>query len=74
MFLFKKTYKTNDGVVVDVAFFEDTSVGIMSKTFLGAAIYSNHVCLDVGCSAEDVLQAIISGIAKVREVSALWNQ
>ncbi|UVX31885.1 hypothetical protein A2a_00031 [Klebsiella phage VLCpiA2a] len=72
MFLFKKTYTTHDGVIVEVSIFEDTSVGIISETFLGAAIYRNHVCLDVGCSEEDILQAIISGIAKVREVSALW--
>lgn len=73
MFLFKKKYTTHDGVIVEVSIFEDTSVVIMSETFLGAAIYSNYVCLDVGCSAEDVLQAITSGVAKVRGVSALWN-
>lgn len=73
MFLFNKTYTTHDGVIVDVSIFEDTSVGVVSKTSPLAAIYSYHVCLDVGCSAEDVLQAIISGVAKVREVSALWN-
>lgn len=73
MFLFQKTYKTKDDIVVDVAVFEDTSARVISEVFLGPAVYRNHVCLERKPSPETILEAIISGIAKAREVAADWN-
>jgi hypothetical protein len=73
MFLFQKIYKTKDDIVVDVAVFEDTSARVISEVFLGPAVYRNHVCLERGSSQEDILEAIVSGVVKAREVAADWN-
>ena len=73
MFLFQKIYKTKDDIVVDVAVFEDTSARVISEVFLGPAVYRNHVCLERKSSPEDILGAMVSGIAKAREVAADWN-
>lgn len=73
MFLFQKIYKTKDDVVVDVAIFEDNSARVISEIFLGPAVYRNHVCLERGAAQEAILEAIVSGIAKAREVAADWN-
>lgn len=74
MFLFQKIYKTKDGIVVDVAIFEDRSARVISEVFLGPAVYRNHVCLERGAAPEVILEAIVSGVAKAREVEATWNQ
>lgn len=73
MFLFQKIYKTKDGIVVDVAVFEDTSARVISEVFLGPAVYRNHVCLERKSPPESILEAMVSGIAKAREVAADWN-
>jgi len=73
MFLFQKIYKTKDDIVVDVAVFEDNSARVISEVFLGPAVYRNHVCLERKSSPEDILEAMVSGIAKAREVAADWN-
>lgn len=74
MFLFQKIYKTKDGIVVDVAVFEDKSARVISEVFLGAAVYRHNVCLPVGSSAESILEAMTSGVHKARETHATWNQ
>ena len=74
MFLFQKTCRTKDGIVVDVAVFEDKSARVISEVFLGTAVYRHHVCLPVGSSAEAILEAMASGIHKARDTYATWNQ
>nr|DAR21446.1 MAG TPA: hypothetical protein [Caudoviricetes sp.] len=73
MFLFQKIYKTKDDIVVDVAIFEDNSARVISEVFLGPAVYRTNVCLERKSSPEDILEAMVSGIAKAREVAADWN-